>query len=28
LLFGPKDCAQRALAETCDVIRAALMAPR
>jgi very-short-patch-repair endonuclease len=28
LLFGPKDCAKRALAETCDVIRLALMAPR
>ena len=27
LLFGPKDCAQRALGDTLDVIRAALMAP-
>ena len=28
LLFGPKDCAKRALGDTMDVIRAALMAPR
>ena len=28
LLFGPRDCAKRALPETLDVIRAALLAPR
>ena len=28
LVFGPKDCAKRALPETLDVIRAALLAPR